>query len=73
MQRTPSITWMTPSEARIFNIHNIQNIQRREYSKNSVYDMDDSIRGENILLNDGGFALACSHTEPYCAARYLTI
>ena len=35
--------------------------------------MDDSIRGENILLNDSSLTLACSHTEPYCAARYLTI
>ena len=35
--------------------------------------MDDPIRGENILLNDGGFALACSHTEPNCAACNLTI
>ena len=42
-------------------------------SKNSINDMDDSIRGENILLNDSSLTLACSHTEPYCAACYLTI
>ena len=35
--------------------------------------MDDSIRGENILLNDSSLTLACSHTEPYCAACNLTI